>query len=462
VTPTSTPAQAIRAQQAVIGGAIVPATLVVRDGVITAIGDLGLDTGDADVLTVDPTHVLLPGLVDTHVHVNEPGRTEWEGFVTATTAAAFGGVTTVLDMPLNSLPPTTTAAALDLKRATADGKCRVDVGFWGGVVPGNLGDLAGLHEAGVFGFKAFLQDSGVPEFPPVDALGLTSAMRELADLGSLLLVHAEDPTVLAAAPAAAGRHYPAFVASRPVRAETTAIATVIEAAAATGCRAHIVHLSSGAGAQLVRQAKESGVQISAETCPHYLTLNAEGVPDGAPQYKCCPPIRGRDDQDALWAALIDGTIDIVVSDHSPSTPDLKLLDSGDVAAAWGGISSLELGLRLMWTEATRRGIGLERVSEWMSTGPARLVGLPHKGSLTVGAHADMLVFDPGASSVVDVGQLHHRHPVSPYDRLELTGSVGSVWLRGALIDPGSAAGRFLTPARTTDPHSDSQRPGASS
>jgi len=393
MTAASAPVQAIRAVQAVIDGAVRPATLLVRDGRITAVGDLDLDTGTAEVVTLDPAHVLLPGLVDTHVHVNEPGRTDWEGFVTATTAAAFGGVTTLLDMPLNSLPPTTTAAALEVKRLAAQGKCRIDVGFWGGLVPGNLHDLAGLHAAGVFGFKAFLQDSGVPEFPPVDAAALRAGMRELASLGSMLLVHAEDPAVLADAPVPAGRSYPAFVASRPVRAETTAITTVIEAAAATGCRTHIVHLSSGAGADLVRQAKSSGVPLSAETCPHYLTLHAEGVPDGAPQYKCCPPIRSRDDQHALWAALVDGTIDIVVSDHSPSTPDLKLLDSGDVGRAWGGISSLELGLRLMWTEARRRNVGIGQLTRWMTTSPARLVGLAGKGTLAVGADADLVEFD---------------------------------------------------------------------
>lgn len=459
---TSTPAQAIRASQAVIDGVVRPATLLVEDGRITGIGPLDLDVGAADVVTLHPAQVLLPGLVDTYVHVNEPGRTDWEGFVTATTAAAFGGVTTMLDMPLNSLPPTTTAAALEVKREAAFGKCRVDVGFWGGVVPGNVGEFAALHEAGVFGFKAFLQDSGVPEFPPVDVSELTAAMRELAALGSLLLVHAEDPAVLAGAPPPAGRSYPAFVASRPVSAETTAVATVVEAAAATGCRTHIVHLSSGAGADLVKQAKASGIPISAETCPHYLTLNAEDVPDGAPQYKCCPPIRTRDEQDALWAALIDGTIDIVVSDHSPSTADLKLLDSGDVGRAWGGISSLELGLRLMWTESQRRGVGIGLLSGWMATGPARLVGLTGKGSLTVGADADLVAFDPTSTSAVDVGRLHHRNPVSPYDRLELTGSVGSVWLRGALIDTRSAAGRFLAPGRTADPYSGSQRSGVSS
>lgn len=456
MSATSTAVRVIHASQAVIDGVIRPATLLVQDGRITGIGPLDLDipadtstaAGAADIVTLDPAQVLLPGLVDTHVHVNEPGRTDWEGFATATTAAAFGGVTTMLDMPLNSLPPTTTVEALRLKREAALGKCRVDVGFWGGIVPGNVGELAGLHAAGVFGFKAFLQDSGVPEFPPVDAPGLAAAMRELAALGSLLLVHAEDPAVLAGAPAPAGRSYPAFVASRPVSAETTAIATVIEAAAATGCRTHIVHLSSGAGAALVKQAKASGVLISAETCPHYLTLNAEGVPDGAPQYKCCPPIRGRDEQDALWAALIDGTIDIVVSDHSPSTPDLKLLDSGDVGRAWGGISSLELGLRLMWTEARRRGVGIERLSSWMATEPARLVGLVGKGSIAIGADADLLVFDPSSTSVVDVHRLHHRNPVSPYDRLELTGSIGPVWLHGKVIDVDSVAGRFLVPDDT--------------
>ena len=332
--------------------------------------------------------MLIPGIVDTHVHINEPGRTEWEGFDTATMAAATAGVTTLIDMPLNSLPPTLTAAALATKKAAARGHCRVDTGFWGGAVPSNLADLPELFAAGVFGVKCFLQDSGVPEFPPLSADELRAAMTVIAGLDGLLLVHAEDPAVLRVSPTPLGRDYRAFVASRPDTAEAAAIETVVAASRATGCRVHIVHLSSAAGADLIRRAKADGVRITAETCPHYLTLAAEQIPDGQPQYKCCPPIRGGTDRDALWDALTDGTIDIIVTDHSPSTPELKILDVGDLGLAWGGIAGLQFGFAATLTEARRRGIGLPQVLQWMSRGPADLAGLPHKGRLTLGADAD--------------------------------------------------------------------------
>ena len=431
----------IRAERALLDGAERPATVAVRDGVIVALdgpagpADQTVDLG-ADVL-------LMPGVVDTHVHVNEPGRTHWEGFATATTAAGTGGVTTLLDMPLNSLPPTLSDSALATKRAAAAGQCRIDVGFWGGVVPGNLTDLPGLFAAGVFGVKCFLQDSGVPEFPPLDAAGLADATGIIAGLGGLLAVHAEDPGVLAASPAPDGRDYAAFVASRPPDAEAVAVSRVVDASVASGCRVHIVHLSSAAGAEVVRQAKASGVNITAETCPHYLTLSAGSIPDGAPQFKCCPPVRGDDDQDALWAALVDGTIDIVVSDHSPAPPDVKLLDSGDVAQAWGGIASIQFGLPVMWTAARARGVGLPQVLGWMSQGPADLVGLTGKGRIALGADADLVAFADGARFTVTPESIRHRHPVTPYLRRTLTGAVQRVWLGGRGWDPETPAGRLL-------------------
>ncbi|GGM07734.1 allantoinase AllB [Dactylosporangium sucinum] len=409
-----------------------PATLTVDGERIAAIGpyDAPCDTDLADL-------ALLPGLVDTHVHVNEPGRTEWEGFATATRAAAAGGVTTIVDMPLNSLPPTTSVAALREKQAAAAGQCFVDVGFWGGAVPGNAGDLPALHEAGVFGFKSFLVDSGVPEFPPLDAAGLGLAF---AAVDALFVVHAEDPAALRPAPPS--RAYADFLASRPPAAEVSAVGTALSAAATAGARVHILHLSAADALRLLRQAREDGVRASAETCPHYLTLDGLAVPDGATEFKCCPPIRDPGNQDGLWAGLADGTISIVVSDHSPSTPALKRRDSGDFAAAWGGIASLQLGLPVMWTAARERGFTLADVVRWMSTGPADLVGLRTKGRLVVGADADLVAFDPTGSFVVDPSRLYHRHPVTPYAATPLSGVVHRTWLRGAPVgdDP---RGRFL-------------------
>ena len=299
--------------------------------------------------TLQPDEVLIPGLVDTHVHINEPGRTEWEGFDTATRAAAAAGVTTLIDMPLNSLPPTLTAQALAAKKVAARGRCRVDVGFWGGSVPTNLDDLPELFAAGVFGVKCFLQDSGVPEFPPLTTGEMRSAMRVIAGVGGLMLVHAEDPGVLHTAPVPQGRAMRRSSSPGRRRPRPAPSQPCIEAAAVTRCRAHIVHLSSAGGVALIRRAKANGVPITAETCPHYLTLAAETIPDGSPQYKCCPPIRGQADQEALWAGLADGTIDIVVTDHSPSTPELKLLDVGDLGPG--------LGRHRVAAVRLRRGVG---------------------------------------------------------------------------------------------------------
>jgi allantoinase len=392
------------------------------------------------VLAAD--EVLLPGLVDTHVHVNEPGRTEWEGFASATRAAAAGGVTTLIDMPLNSLPPTVDAAALAIKRKAADGQCSVDVGFWGGAVPGNLADLAPLHEAGVFGFKCFLLPSGVDEFPPLDRAGLAAALAEVAAMGALMIVHAEDPGLVTDAH---GRRYADFLASRPRAAEDTAIAGLLELAEQTGARVHVLHLSSADALPMIARAKAAGLPVTAETCPHYLALTAEEVPDGDTRFKCCPPVREEGNRDALWQGLADGTIDAVVSDHSPSTADLKRLDSGDFGEAWGGIASLQLGLPVVWTEARRRGHELADVLTWMSAGTAALAGLRGKGRIAAGADADLVVFAPDESFTVDVDRLHHRNPITPYAGRTLTGVVRSTWLRGDLIDmTADPRGRLLT------------------
>ena len=435
---------AIRARRVVTPAGVRPATVIVRDGRIAALAGFGDSPDAVGAEELPGREVLLPGLVDTHVHVNEPGRTEWEGFASATRAAAEGGVTTLIDMPLNCLPPTTTADALRRKRAAARGRW-VDVGLWGGAVPGNVTALAGLHRGGVFGFKAFLVDSGVPEFGCLGPAALDTVLAEVARMDALLIVHAEDPGVIAAAPRPAGRRYARFLASRPPAAEDTAISRLLAAAVRHGTRVHILHLASASALPIIAAARASGVRVSAETCPHYLTFCAEEVPDGATEYKCCPPIRDSAHRDGLWAGLADGLIDAVVSDHSPCPPALKRRDSGDFAAAWGGISSLQLGLPAVWTQARQRGHGLADVARWMAAGPARLAGVPRKGVIAPGYDADLVAFDDTASFTVDPARLRHRHPVTPYAGRALTGVVRRTWLRGRPV--GTApAGRLLARA----------------
>ncbi|WP_371674350.1 allantoinase AllB [Streptomyces sp. NBC_00289] len=383
--------------------------------------------------------VLLPGLVDTHVHVNDPGRTEWEGFWTATRAAAAGGVTTLVDMPLNSLPPTTTVAGLRAKQAVAEEKAHIDVGFWGGALPDNVKDLRPLHEAGVFGFKAFLSPSGVDEFPHLDQDGLARSLAEIASFDGLLIVHAEDPHHLDAAPQHGGPRYADFLASRPRGAEDTAIAHLLAQAKRLGARVHVLHLSSSDALPSIAAARAEGVRVTVETCPHYLTLTAEEVPDGASEFKCCPPIREAANQDLLWQALADGTIDCVVTDHSPSTADLK---TDDFATAWGGISGLQLSLAAVWTEARRRGHDLEDVTRWMSSRTADLVGLARKGAIEAGRDADFAVLAPDETFTVDPAALQHRNRVTAYAGKTLYGVVKSTWLRGERI---VADGEFTDP-----------------
>jgi allantoinase len=414
-----------------------PAAVHVVDGRIAAVTDF---TAASAAHTLEDDEVLLPGLVDSHVHVNEPGRTEWEGFATATRAAAAGGVTTIVDMPLNSIPPTVDVDALHVKREVAEGQLAVDVAFWGGAVPGNVDQLRPLHEAGVVGFKCFLLDSGVPEFPPLDDAGLRAALREIARFDGLLIAHAEDADVIAAAPQPNGPGYRQFLDSRPPAAEETAIARLIDAARDTGARVHVVHLADGGALPLLRRARAAGVRITVETCPHYLTFAAEEVGDGATPFKCCPPIREAAHREALWQALAAGDVDLVVSDHSPCTPELKRLDVGDFAAAWGGIASLQIGLSAVWTGARARGLALEDVVRWMATGPARLAGLPRKGGIEPGKDADLVAFAPDERFTV--GPLHHRHAVTPYAGRELVGVVRRTWLHGQVAD-GAPIGRLL-------------------
>ncbi|AQU70691.1 allantoinase AllB [Streptomyces niveus] len=429
-----------------------PASVAVADGTIAAVlpyepphgRAYGSEQAPGARLVDVGDDVVLPGLVDTHVHVNDPGRAEWEGFWTATRAAASGGITTLIDMPLNSLPPTTTTAHLRIKREVASRKAHIDVGFWGGALPGNVEDLKSLHDAGVFGFKAFLSPSGVEEFPELDAAQLDRSLAEITGFGGLLIVHAEDPRELAAAPQRAGAKYADFLASRPRGAENAAIEGLIAAARRLDARVHVLHLSSADALPLIAAAKREGVRLTVESCPHFLTLTAEEVPDGATEFKCCPPIREAANQDALWRGLADGTIDCVVSDHSPSTTDLK---TSDFATAWGGISSLQLGLPAIWTEARRRGHSLDDVARWMSTAPAALAGLDRKGAIEAGRDADFAVLAPDASFTVDPAALQHRNRVTAYAGRTLYGVVRSTWLRGRRIVADGAiaepSGRLL-------------------
>jgi allantoinase len=428
---------AIRSRRVVFPDGERPATVRIDDGKISAIlpyesGAGAYDCGD---------DALLPGLVDIHVHINEPGRTEWEGFATATKAAAAGGVTTLLDMPLNSLPPTVDVAALKLKREAAQGQCVVDVGFWGGAIPQNLGTLQPLHEAGVYGFKCFLADSGVAEFPPLRREQLAAALGEVGRFGGLLIVHAESAAALRRM--GDSSRYQDFLESRPDRAEVEAIASLADLAdLADTARIHVLHLSAAEALETVATAKRRGVRMTAETCPHYLTLTAQEIADGATEFKCCPPIRETGNRERLWAGLAAGTIDCVVSDHSPAPPELKL--TGSFSTAWGGIASLQLGLPLMWTQARRRGHTLADIARWMADAPARIAGVNGKGQISLGYQADLVRFEPEAGFVVDPATLSHRHAVSPYAGRRLTGMVRSVWLAGVAIDPDKPSGRLLT------------------
>lgn len=406
------------------------------------------DVGTARVVDYGDL-AILPGIVDTHVHLNEPGRTEWEGFATATRAAAIGGVTTLVDMPLNSIPATTSRGAFAAKRAAATGKCTVDVGFWGGVVPGNAGELAGMVADGVRGFKCFLVDSGVAEFGWVGEPDLRPAMGILAGQGVPLLVHAEvaGPIDQATAQLAAAdpRKYATYLASRPPGAEEQAIALVTGLCRETRARTHIVHHSAASALPMLAQARADGLPVTAETCPHYLHFTAESIPDGATAYKCSPPIREAANREALWKALAAGTLDFVASDHSPCSPHLKALEAGDYMTAWGGVAGLQLALSIVWTEASSRGHSLIDIARWMSAAPARLAGFTgRKGAIAAGADADLVVFDDAATFTVTAEGVHHRHKVTPYAGETLRGCVQATYLRGELV---AEAGRAIATER---------------
>jgi allantoinase len=429
----------IRGRRVVTAETVAPASVHIRDGRIVAIAGFGELPADCKVVEAAEDSIVMAGLVDTHVHVNEPGRTEWEGFESATRAAAAGGVTTIVDMPLNCIPATTTQSSLDEKLIATRGKLHVDVGFWGGVVPGNITELAKLWNAGVVGFKCFLIHSGVDEFPRVSEDDLRKAMPELVRLGAILIVHAELPGPIDScggqAPLGAdSRAYKTFLGSRPREAENQAIELMIRLSRETRCRVHIVHHSSADALLILSEAKSSGLPITAETCPHYLHFAAEEIRDGATEFKCCPPIRERENRELLWEALREGTIDLVVSDHSPCPPQMKLREQGDFMEAWGGISSLQLRLPVMWTDASARGFSLSQLAEWLCAAPARQVGLAsRKGSIRVGCDADLIVWDPNREFTVDPAMIHHRHKLTPYAGERLRGVVEKTFLRGRMV-----------------------------
>jgi len=449
----------IRGRRVVLPNALVPASIHLSAGRISAITPFAEIPSDCEIVDAGEDFVVMPGLVDSHVHVNEPGRTEWEGFASATRAAAAGGVTTIVDMPLNCIPATTTLDSLHAKLAAARGQLQVDTAFWGGVVPGNTGELAKLWDAGVVGFKCFLVHSGVEEFPNVSETDLLEAMPELARLGATLIVHAEVPGPIDAACCQAtdensgsDRSYETFLRSRPRAAENEAVELMIRLSRETGCRIHIVHHSSADALAMLRAAKTSGLKLTVETCPHYLHFAAEDIDDGATEFKCCPPIRERDNREQLWQALRDGTIDMVVSDHSPCPPAMKLRDQGDFMKAWGGISSLQLRLPVMWKEASARGFTLNQLAEWLCGAPARQVGLvQRKGSISVGSDADIVIWNPQREFRVTTEMIEHRHKLTPYAGEVLQGVIEKTFLRGEMVyDDGAFSepkGQLLFRAR---------------
>ena len=435
---------AIRSKRVVTPEGVRAAAVHVRDGVIEAISGYN-DVPSSKHIYDAGESVVMPGLVDTHVHINEPGRTDWEGFDTATRAAAAGGVTTLIDMPLNSIPATTTAAALETKRTAARKKCWVNMGFWGGVVPGNAGELRALHRAGALGFKCFLVPSGVPEFVHVNEGDLRAALPVLAALETPLLVHAELPGPIEEAHKKLAKLDPAkyktWLLSRPPSAEKKAVEMMIRLAREFNARVHIVHLSSEHSVPLIRRAKKEGVHITAETCPHHLFFTSGWIPNGHTEYKCAPPIRDLQNSKRLWTALGRNTIDFVASDHSPSPPAMKCLDTGDFLKAWGGISSLQLGLPAMWTKLSARNYSLNHLVRWMCSGPALLAGLENqKGAFAIGYDADIVVWDPEKRFLVRPKMLQHRHKLTPYAKQSLRGVVEATFLRGEMIYD---RGRFL-------------------
>ena len=417
-----------------------PAAVAVAGGRIVAVTELRDAPPAVRTVQLADDEVLMPGLVDTHVHLQESGRPGWEGVESGTRAAALGGTTTVVDMPLDGLPVTVDLASLEAKQRALRGRCGIDVGLWGGAVPGMAG-MVELQLAGVLGFKAFLAPSGCQEFLPLSPVELTAALRKLVPTGLPLLVHAEDEThalpLRSPAPS-----YATYLASRPATVEIAAVAAVIDAVRRVGGRAHVVHVSSAGAVELLRAARREGLRVTAETCPHYLVRPAETIRDGDTRVKALPAVRGAAEADVLWQALADGVLDLVVSDHSPCAPGTKT--TGDFALDAPGVSSLQLRLPVMWSAARSRGHSLLDLARWMAQAPADLARLPRKGRITVGADADLVVLAPDDQVVVVPADLAHRQRGTPYDGWQLTGNVRATWLRGKAYTDGDTHGRILS------------------
>ena len=419
---------AIRSRRVVTPDGTLPATVIIEDELIKDIKDYEISF-EAEELG---NQVLMPGLLDPHVHLNEPGRTEWEGMATGTAAAAAGGITTLVDMPLNSSPVTTTPAAVEAKRSAGEGELSVDVALWGGLIPGNVDQIEGLLDAGVRGLKAFLCHSGLDEFPAVGENELRTAMLILAKHEATLLVHAE---IENDAPSPSEPHsYHQYAASRPPEFERHAIEMVIRLCRETGCKTHIVHLADAGSLPMLAAAKAEGLPLSVETCPHYLTFASEAIVDGATEFKCAPPIRDTTNREGLWQGLAEGVIDFIATDHSPCPPEMKYQKDGDFVSAWGGISSLQLLLPAVWTEATKRGHTLNDLANWLAHRPAMLPRLP--AGIVPGMPANLVVFEPEDSFVVRGAELKHRHSLTPYEGYTLKGVVRQVWLRGKPAQSG--------------------------
>ncbi|OWF41243.1 allantoinase, mitochondrial-like [Mizuhopecten yessoensis] len=438
--------KAFRGNRVVLDGTVEKACIVVEHGKIVDIlkGEAAYDINKDDFcMVVDAGNdVIMPGVVDSHVHVNEPGRTMWEGYWTATEAAAVGGTTTIVDMPLNCIPSTTSCSAFATKLEYAQNKCFVDVGFWGGIVPNNQDELRPMLNAGVLGFKCFLIHSGVDDFPAVTRSDLEVAMEILQDTDAVILFHAEMDCSCGSPTAGEPKEYQTFLDSRPDVMEIEAIKLVCELCLKYRVKCHIVHLSSATALPLIVEAKRQGAPLTVETCHHYLSLEAENVPGGATQYKCCPPIRSKHNQEALWEGIQSGHIDMVVSDHSPCTPDLKELATGDFTTAWGGIASVQFGLSLFWTSCQKYDLTLHDVVRLLCCNTAQLAGLGHrKGAIQTGYDADFVIWDPQASYQVTIGMIRHKNKLTPYEGRQLQGVVKTTVVGGATVYDNNATVR---------------------
>lgn len=423
----------------ILNNRIEPATILIEHGKILDI--VPHSSNPSRFINEDVGNLfVLPGLVDTHVHINEPGRTEWEGFATATQSAAAGGITTLIDMPLNSTPVTTSIDAFNMKKSAARGKLFVDCGFYGGLIPGNEDSIEMLIESGIFGVKAFLTHSGIDDFPNATEKELRAAMPIISKHGIPLLVHAEIED--GNEKIASTKKYREYLSSRPKRWEHNAIELMIRLCREYQCKTHIVHLSSSDEASILESARKSGLPLTVETCPHYLFFNSEEIPNGATEYKCAPPIREHENRERLWGALRSNTIDLIVSDHSPCPPEMKLSRQGDFMKAWGGIASLQFGISIIWTEAKMRGFSLTDVAKWMSSSPASLIGLKKKGEIAAGNDADIVVFNPEKSFIVSESGILHKHKLTPYIGKTLFGVVERTYLRGVpVFENGSIIGK---------------------